>query len=108
MGTEGIVIVGAGPGGLATARSYREHGGDGPLTLIGEEPTLPYERPPLTKEFMRGDLEEQELLPEQQGWFEANDVRLLQGTSVRAIDARQRLVFVEGGAALGARSIVLA
>jgi 3-phenylpropionate/trans-cinnamate dioxygenase ferredoxin reductase subunit len=108
MGAEGIVIVGAGPGGLATARSYREHGGDGPLTLIGEEPTLPYERPPLTKEFMRGELEEQELLLEQQGWFEANDVRLLQGASVRAIDARQRLVFVEGGDALGARSIVLA
>jgi 3-phenylpropionate/trans-cinnamate dioxygenase ferredoxin reductase component len=108
MGAEGIVIVGAGPGGLATARSYREHGGDGRVTLIGEEPTLPYERPPLTKEFMRGELEEQELLLEQQSWFEANDVRLLQGASVRAIDPRQRLVFVEGGDALGARSIVLA
>jgi NADPH-dependent 2,4-dienoyl-CoA reductase/sulfur reductase-like enzyme len=108
MATEGIVIVGAGPGGLATARSYREHGGDGRVTLIGEEPTLPYERPPLTKEFMCGELEEQELLLEQQSWFEANDVRLLQGASVRAIDPRQRLVFVEGGDALGARSIVLA
>jgi 3-phenylpropionate/trans-cinnamate dioxygenase ferredoxin reductase component len=108
MGAEGIVIVGAGPGGLATARSYREHGGEEPVTLIGEEPTLPYERPPLTKEFMRGELEEAELLLEQPGWFENNDVRLLQGTSVRAIDPRQRRVFVEGGGALEASSIVLA
>jgi NADPH-dependent 2,4-dienoyl-CoA reductase/sulfur reductase-like enzyme len=108
MGAEGIVIVGAGPGGLATARSYREHGGDGPVTLIGEEPTLPYERPPLTKEFMRGELEEPELLLERQGWFEGNEVELLRGAHVRAIDARQRRVLIEGGGALEARSIVLA
>ena len=108
MGAEGIVIVGAGPGGVATARSYREHGGEGRVTLIGEEPLLPYERPPLTKEFMRGELEEVELLLEQQGWFESNEVQLLTGTSVRAIDPQRRRVFVEGGAALEASSIVLA
>ena len=108
MGAEGIVIVGAGPGGVATARSYREHGGEGPLTLIGEEPTLPYERPPLTKEFMRGELEEAELLLEQRGWFESNEVQLLTGASVGAIDPQRRRVFVEGGAALEASSIVLA
>jgi 3-phenylpropionate/trans-cinnamate dioxygenase ferredoxin reductase component len=108
MGAEGIVIVGAGPAGLATARSYRELGGEEPVTLIGEEPTLPYERPPLTKEFMRGKLEEAELLLEQRGWFESNDVQLVQGTSVRAIDPQRRRVFVEGGAVLEARSIVLA
>jgi 3-phenylpropionate/trans-cinnamate dioxygenase ferredoxin reductase component len=108
MGAEGIVIVGAGPGGLATARSYREHGGEEPVTLIGEEPMLPYERPPLTKEFLRGELEEAELLLEQHGWFESNDVQLLQGTSVHAIDPQRRRVLIEGGAALEARSIVLA
>jgi NAD(P)H-nitrite reductase large subunit len=108
MGAEGIVIVGAGPGGVATARSYREHGGEGRVTLIGEEPTLPYERPPLTKEFMRGELEEAELLLEQRSWFENNEVQLLQGRSVRAIDPRQRRVFVEGDGRLEASSIVLA
>jgi 3-phenylpropionate/trans-cinnamate dioxygenase ferredoxin reductase subunit len=110
MGAKGIVIVGAGPGGVATARSYREHGGSGPVTLIGEEPTLPYERPPLTKEFMRGELEETQLLLEQRSWFESNDVQLLQGASVRAIDPQQRRVFVDGGGggALEASSIVLA
>jgi 3-phenylpropionate/trans-cinnamate dioxygenase ferredoxin reductase subunit len=108
MGAEGIVIVGAGPGGLATARSYRDHGGDGPVTLIGEEPMLPYERPPLTKEFMRGELEEAELLLEQRSWFERNDVQLVLGANVRAIDPRQKRVFVEGGDALEASSIVLA
>jgi NADPH-dependent 2,4-dienoyl-CoA reductase/sulfur reductase-like enzyme len=108
MAAEDVVIVGAGPGGLATARSYREHGGRGRVTLIGEEPTLPYARPPLTKGFMRGELEETELLLEQRSWFERNGVQFLQGASVRAIDPRQRRVFIEGSGTLEARSIVLA
>jgi len=54
MPAERIVIVGAGPAGLATARAYREHGGRGSVTLLGEEQLLPYRRPPLTKEFLRG------------------------------------------------------
>ncbi len=102
------MIVGAGPGGVATARSYREHGGSAPLTLIGDEPTLPYERPPLTKEFMRGELAQAELLLEQQSWFESNEVQLRQGQSVRAIDPRQGRVSIDGGDSLEAASIVLA
>ena len=57
MALERIVIVGAGPAGLATARAYREHGGAGAVTLIGEEPLAALRRPPLTKEFLRGELD---------------------------------------------------
>jgi 3-phenylpropionate/trans-cinnamate dioxygenase ferredoxin reductase subunit len=108
MGAEGIVIVGAGPAGLATARAYREHGGSLPVTLIGEEPRLPYERPPLTKELMRGALEEAELLLEQQGWFEEREVQLVQGATVQAIDRQRRTVSIEGQGVLEAAAIVLA
>jgi Pyridine nucleotide-disulphide oxidoreductase len=55
MAAERVVIVGAGPAGLATARGYR--GGAGAVTLIGEETVHPYERPPLTKGFLRRDRE---------------------------------------------------
>jgi NADPH-dependent 2,4-dienoyl-CoA reductase/sulfur reductase-like enzyme len=108
MGAEGIVIVGAGPAGLATARAYREHGGSLPVTLIGEEPRLPYERPPLTKELMRGALEEAELLLEQQGWFEEREVQLLEGATVQGIDRQRRTVSIEGQGVLEAAGIVLA
>jgi 3-phenylpropionate/trans-cinnamate dioxygenase ferredoxin reductase component len=108
MGAEAIVIVGAGPGGLATARAYREHGGSAPVTLIGEEQQLPYRRPPLTKEFMRGELAEAELALERQRWFDDHDVRLMQGVLVAAIDPARRLVSVEGGELLEAAAIVLA
>jgi 3-phenylpropionate/trans-cinnamate dioxygenase ferredoxin reductase component len=108
MGAEGIVIVGAGPGGLATARAYREHGGAQPVTLIGEEQLLPYRRPPLTKEFLRGELAEAELALEQPRWFDDNDVRIVQGSRVLAIDPEQGTVSVEGGELLRGASIVLA
>jgi 3-phenylpropionate/trans-cinnamate dioxygenase ferredoxin reductase subunit len=108
MGAEHIVIVGAGPGGLATARAYREHGGSASVTLVGEEPMLPYERPPLTKEFMRGELDEAELLLERQSWFDAHEVQALLGATVTAIDPRRRTVSVEGRGVLEAAAIVLA
>jgi 3-phenylpropionate/trans-cinnamate dioxygenase ferredoxin reductase component len=97
MGAEHVVIVGAGPGGLATARAYREHGGSAPVTLIGEEPRLPYERPPLTKEFMRGELDEAE-----------HEVDFVRGATVTAIDPQRRTASVEGRGVLEAASIVLA
>ena len=50
-----LVIAGGGPGALATARAYREAGGDGDVTLITPEAALPYTRPALSKEFLRGE-----------------------------------------------------
>jgi len=49
-----LVIAGGGPGALATARAYREAGGDGDVTLITPEAALPDTRPALSKEFLRG------------------------------------------------------
>jgi 3-phenylpropionate/trans-cinnamate dioxygenase ferredoxin reductase subunit len=86
MPAERIAIVGAGPAGLATARAYREHGGAGELTLIGAEPLLPHRRPPLTKEFLRGELDARELPIEQREWFDEHDVRLCLSRRVSAID----------------------
>jgi len=52
--SDGVVIVGAGQAGFQVAASLRQEGFDGPVTLIGDEPGLPYQRPPLSKGFMAG------------------------------------------------------
>ena len=108
MAAERIVIVGAGPAGFATARAYREHGGEGSVTLLGEEPLLPYERPHLTKDFLRGELDAVELPIEQEEWFHSHDVQLRLGVRATAIDPRGETVTVAGDAPLRADAIVLA
>jgi 3-phenylpropionate/trans-cinnamate dioxygenase ferredoxin reductase subunit len=113
MDAERIVIVGAGPAALSTARAYREHGGRGAVALVGEEPLLPYERPPLTKEFLRGELEQDELPIERAEWFERHGVDLHVGTPVVAIEpsprtGASRMVVLDDGGELAAATIVLA
>jgi 3-phenylpropionate/trans-cinnamate dioxygenase ferredoxin reductase component len=107
MAAERIVIIGGGPAGLATARAYRASGGRGEVTLLCEEPQAPYERPPLTKDFLRGEREDDELAIEEPAWFEAHDVRLVLGAKARAINPLRGTVAVSDGE-LEADAIVLA
>lgn len=108
MSSERIVIVGAGPAGLSTARSYRNCEGTAEVTLVGAESFAPYERPPLTKELLRDELASSELSIEAEEWFEANDVKLLLGSRVSAIDPRRGTVTLEDHIRLPAETIVLA
>ncbi len=107
MNPRRIVVVGAGPAGLATARAYRAQGGTAEVVMFGKELLVPYNRPPLTKEFLRGELDTAELPIEQPGWFEKHDVELRLGCEVSAIDPRAGAVEADGHA-LSADAIVLA
>src|SRR5260370_22920661 len=64
MGVERVVIAGAGLAGLRTAEELRSRGYSGEITMLGAEPRLPYDRPPLTKKFMTGELDDTSLRPD--------------------------------------------
>ena len=85
MSLRRIVIVGAGQGGLQAAMSLRQEGFAGEITLIGAEPGLPYQRPPLSKAYLKtGEAEKLVLRP--QGFFEKNAITLVTPARVEEID----------------------
>jgi 3-phenylpropionate/trans-cinnamate dioxygenase ferredoxin reductase component len=92
-----VVIVGAGPGGFSTARAYRQVGGRGQVILISAESYPPYNRPPLTKEYLRDEIERDELPIESAEWFEENNVELRLATTARSLDRDRRVVETEDG-----------
>jgi 3-phenylpropionate/trans-cinnamate dioxygenase ferredoxin reductase subunit len=94
---ERLMIVGGGPAGLATARAYREAGGRAKITMVAAEPYPPYQRPPLTKEYLRGEVGREELPIEHPRWYRENGVELRLDTSVTSLDADRAVVETEDG-----------
>ena len=92
-----IVIVGASLAGGTAAGALRDEGYDGRLSLIGAEEEPPYERPPLSKEFLRGELGFEDALVRPASWYEERDVDARFGTMAVQIDVRGREVVVAGG-----------
>jgi 3-phenylpropionate/trans-cinnamate dioxygenase ferredoxin reductase subunit len=92
-----IVIVGGGPGGLSAARAYRQAGGRGRVILLTAERYPPYRRPPLTKEYLRDEIERDELPIVDPRWFKESDVELRLTTTVHALDRARGVVETERG-----------
>jgi len=90
-----VVIVGAGLAGLRTAEALRDKGFDGPLTLVGDEVHLPYDRPPLSKHVLRGEREPMPLRPEDQYGELSLDLRL--GVAVTGLDLAAKQVLTMHG-----------
>jgi 3-phenylpropionate/trans-cinnamate dioxygenase ferredoxin reductase component len=105
---ERLVIVGGGPSGLSTARAYREAGGRGRVTILATEPYPPYQRPPLTKEYLRGQMPRKDLFLEEDGWYEENEVEIGLSTGVIALDRERRVVETERGEEVPYDACVLA
>jgi NAD(P)H-nitrite reductase large subunit len=94
---ERLVVVGGGPAGLATARAYRDAGGLARVTILSTEPYPPYNRPPLTKDFLRGESGRDDLPIEAEGWYRKNDVELRLSTVVESLDRERAVVETDTG-----------
>jgi 3-phenylpropionate/trans-cinnamate dioxygenase ferredoxin reductase subunit len=103
-----VIIIGAGQGGGETAQRLRQGGFAGDITLIGEEPAAPYQRPPLSKAYLKGELSMDRLLLRPAEMYAEENITLL--TKLRAvwIDRANKKVRVEGGRELPYDALVLA
>jgi 3-phenylpropionate/trans-cinnamate dioxygenase ferredoxin reductase component len=108
MTSAGVVIVGAGQAGFQVAASLRMEGYEGPIVLIGDEPNLPYQRPPLSKGFMAGkqDIESTVLRP--RAFYESHRIELMTGVKVIGIDRVGRTVSLASARSLQYDALVLA
>jgi 3-phenylpropionate/trans-cinnamate dioxygenase ferredoxin reductase subunit len=91
-----LLVLGAGPAGFSTVRAYREAGGAGTVALVTDEGTIPYNRPPLTKDLLRGESSEDDLPLVEEAWLHEQRVALISGRAV-ALDAPARTVTLSGG-----------
>ena len=108
MATERIVIIGGGLGGAKAAEALRGAGYRGALTLVGAEPQLPYERPPLSKGYLQGSAPFDDAVVHPQQWYADNDVDLRLGVRTTAIDRAAHAVSLDDGTSLGYDKLLLA
>lgn len=107
MSVSAVVIVGAGQGGYQTAASLRQAGFTGSITLVNDEPGLPYQRPPLSKAYLLGKLDATRLLLRQEAWYADQEVDLVEDRVV-AIDRAGHEIHLATGATLPYDHLVLA
>ncbi len=100
MTSDGVVIVGAGQAGFQVAASLRAEGYSEPIALIGDEPSLPYQRPPLSKGFMTGKQEIEATALRPLAFYESHRIDLVTGAKVIEIDRVARSVSLASGRAL--------
>jgi 3-phenylpropionate/trans-cinnamate dioxygenase ferredoxin reductase subunit len=97
MSKQTFVIVGAGLAGAKAAEELRERGFDGRVLLIGSESERPYERPPLTKDYLRGESEREMAYVHEADFYEQHAIELMSGVAATAIDVdRSRVAFGDG------------
>ena len=95
--SEAFVVVGSGHCAGQVAASLRQQGFDGELVIIGEEPYLPYQRPPLSKKFLAGALPIERIYLRPMKFYQDNNIELLRGNRVVAVHREQRRVALSDG-----------
>src|SRR5947209_5185199 len=92
-----FVIVGAALAGAKAAETLRAEGFDGRLMMIGEEPERPYERPPLSKDYLRGDVPREKAYVHEEGFYADHDIELITATAATALDPERRTLGLSDG-----------
>jgi 3-phenylpropionate/trans-cinnamate dioxygenase ferredoxin reductase component len=103
-----VGIVGAGQAGFQTASSLRQEGFGGKILLIGDEPALPYQRPPLSKSYLAGDSGLDELWLRPEAFYETQGIDLIIGETVTAIDRPGHGLRLSSGGEIACDHVVLA
>ena len=108
MSGNAYVIAGAGLAGAKAAETLRSEGFDGPVVLIGDEEERPYERPPLSKDYLVGKAERETIYVHPENWYAENKVELRLGSPVTAIDRAEHQVALADGSQVGYAKLLLA
>jgi 3-phenylpropionate/trans-cinnamate dioxygenase ferredoxin reductase subunit len=105
---EALVIAGAGLAGAKAAETLRAEGFGGPVVLIGDESERPYERPPLSKDYLMGKAERDSIYVHPHDWYREHDVDLRLGAAVTGIDRERHEVTLADGSRVGYGKLLLA
>jgi 3-phenylpropionate/trans-cinnamate dioxygenase ferredoxin reductase subunit len=92
-----FLLIGGGMASAHCAAELRRRGADGSILLVGREPEPPYERPPISKEYMRGEASREDAHVNPVSWYEENGVELLTGRNVMSLDPEARTAKIQGG-----------
>ncbi len=103
-----VVIVGAGHAGGTAAALLRQYGHAGPITLIGEEPVAPYQRPPLSKAWLKGEADAESLALKPLEFYAAHAIDFRASTTATQIDRTARLVSLSDGSSVAYDALILA
>lgn len=107
-GSSTFVIIGGGLAGAKAAEALRDNDFDGHVLLFGAEEQLPYERPPLSKEFLAGKKTLPDFTVHPAAWYRDHHIEVQLGTEVSAIDTQARTVTLPDGSAVGYDKLLLA
>jgi 3-phenylpropionate/trans-cinnamate dioxygenase ferredoxin reductase subunit len=105
---KGVVIVGAGHAGGTAAALLRQYGYTGSVTLVGEEPIAPYQRPPLSKAWLKGEADAASLMLKPDSFYAEAGVELILGVRVTKIARAKRTVSLADGRTLAYQTLILA
>ena len=105
---DNLVIIGAGQAGFALAAKLRSLGDTRPITMLGSEPVAPYQRPPLSKKYLLGEMTFERLLFRPTEWYSENNVDLRLSTPVEEIDRQAQAVRLFDGSTIDYGHLVFA
>ncbi len=103
-----FLLVGGGLASAQCAAELRKRGAEGSILLAGREPEPPYERPPLSKEYLRGEAGREDAYVNSPAWYEENGVELRTGVNVMSLDPTARTAKLQGGEEVGFGKALLA
>ena len=106
--SNGVIIVGAGHAAGQAVASLRAEGYEGPITVIGDEPYIPYQRPPLSKKFLAGELEIDRVYFKPPEFYEISTAEMLLNTRVVEIERAKKIVHLDDGSTRAYDKLILA